>query len=467
MEHLKKISLPRYFRLVLFLIPFYLYESLFFSTGVFVIGFLVARHEEIEFRLNKLEWREFIFFTYMFHMLIGEREFAYVGLEPIFITEITIFILAVLYVHRLLRIRKLLLPYYLLVVIGLLFAVIYFPQSKISALRDSLMVVYAIWVPIVYNVFKDKDKYTLFFELLKVFIVIKTAHYLYRISLILLGVWFPTFEGFRFGVGYMIPSLVVISLVLPLKEISLKYKLLSLVMIMAVFTLFHRSIFLGIMIAFVLFFLIGSWKTQKSLLRYGSAGLAGIIVFILVYHNYTDFDMFTYLQKKASLDEGNISYRFIAWGKVLEKFWDNMFVGFGVGKPLFFVRNNVFYDTADLTYFQIRDAGGNAQPHNSYLNILARFGIFIFPIFVWAIAKPFIKALRFLPIRKFSLPIYNRYLLLVGFLILVYVFAFFNVVLESPHHSFPFWLAAGMVLGYRNHALEYSRVKLVKRDDSQ
>jgi len=31
---------------------------------------------------------------------------------------------------------------------------------------------------------------------------------------------------------------------------------------------------------------------------------------------------------------------------------------------------------------------------------------------------------------------------------IMYVLAFFNVVLEGPHHSFPFWLAIGMLLSY-------------------
>jgi hypothetical protein len=30
----------------------------------------------------------------------------------------------------------------------------------------------------------------------------------------------------------------------------------------------------------------------------------------------------------------------------------------------------------------------------------------------------------------------------------MYVWAFFNVVLEGPHHSFHFWLATGMILGF-------------------
>lgn len=454
----------RYVKTIFFLLPLFLYESAILSTGLIVVALIVADHEKIIDRLNNLDIREFIFFTYMFHMLLGERSFAYVGIEPIFITEMTIFVLGVLYVQKLITIKKLLIPYYLLIVIGLFFALIYFPAHKISALRDSLMLVYAIWVPIIYYVFNDKKKYTLFFELLKLFIVLNVIHYLYLIVLILLGFPVHVFEGFRFGVGYVLPSLIVVTLVLPLKEIDFKYKLLSLVMILAVFTLFHRSIFLGILVAFAVYFVIGSWRTQKTLIRYGTIGLIMLTAFVTIYISYTDFDLLGYLQRKASLDEGNINYRFISWGKVLEKFEEHYLLGYGVGKPLFFVRSNVFYNTADLSYFQIRDAGGNAQPHNSYLNILTRFGVFIFPLFLWALIKPLRRIEKILPIRNFSLPVYNRYLLLVGFLLFMYVFAFFNVVLEGPHHSFPFWLAVALVLGYHKNALSYRKVKLVRNN---
>ena len=451
-----------YLRIILFLGPFFLYESLLVSTGLFLLAFGIIKHEGIQKLINRLDIREFIFFTYMFHMLIGEREFAYVGVSPLFITEITIFILSVLYIQKLIKVKKLLLPYYLLVIIGLLFAIIYFPVNQISAIRDSFMLIYAIWVPIIYAVFNDKSKYTLFFELLKVFVVVKAAHYLYWVVLILLGLWFPTFEGFRFGVGFTLPSLLVLSLVIPLKEIDVKYKFLAFIMVFAVFTLFHRSIFLGIMIVYVAYLGLGTWKTQKGVLKYGSAALICLITFIFIYQYYTDFDMFTYLDRKTSTSEGNVSYRFIAWGILWEKFTDNFILGFGVGQPAFYEFGNKVFDPGNLSYFQIAEMGGNAQPHNSYLNILTRFGIFVFPIFLWGLIKPLLKVIDFFPIKKFSIPVYNRYLLLFGFLGVLYVFTFFNVALEGPHHSFPFWLTIAMVLGYDKHALQYPKVELRK-----
>src|SRR5690625_7589654 len=95
------------------------------------------------------------------------------------------------------------------------------------------MLVYALWVPIIYHVFQRKQHYEFFFQLLKIFIALKAAAYCYEAVMILLGQRAITFEGFRFGVGYIVPALVVISLFLPLRHISLPYKILSLLMLPA------------------------------------------------------------------------------------------------------------------------------------------------------------------------------------------------------------------------------------------
>ncbi|MEX0769235.1 MAG: hypothetical protein WD035_00780, partial [Balneolaceae bacterium] len=120
----------------------------------------------------------------------------------------------------------------------------------------------------------------------------------------------------------------------------------------------------------------------------------------------------------------------------------------------------------NLSYFDVRDLGGNAQPHNSYLNILTRFGVVIFPLFLYAVWKPFERFLVLLRQRKSRNINFNGLLLIAGLLVLMYVFAFFNVVLESPHHSFPFWLAVGLILNYgrkRNSMPE--KIRLSKAEE--
>lgn len=449
----------------IFLLPFFLYEDLILSACMFAIGFVVIQYEKINKAIAGLEWREYLFFIYMFHMLFGERDFAYVGLEPLFITEVVIFTLAVSYARELLKIRKTLFIYYLLVLIGLGFALVYFSENQLDAIRDSFMLVYAIWVPIVYNIFKNEEHYKIFFHLLKLFIVLKAAAYFYEAVMIMIGLKSISFEGFRFGVGYILPSMIVLTIFLPLRHIGFKYKLLALVMIPAVFTIFHRSIFLGIMLGLLLIFAIGTNYTRKKIVSYGAVSLVLLVSFLFYYNTVVDVDLFRILEVKTSLDEGNINYRFISWQHVLDEFYEHFLLGYGVGQPIMFSQNNIFYDTIELSYFQIRDLNGNSQPHNSYLNILARFGILIFPLFLYAVLQPLKRLPEYVRYKNNGYGnAYSKFLLLTGFLIVMYVLAFFNVVLEGPHHAFPFWLVIGMLLGFGragNFSKKYVRFKRI------
>lgn len=443
-----------------FLLPFFLYEDLTIALCMSVVGYLLMHYEKIDDALAKLEWREYVFFIYMFHMLFGEREFAYVGFEPLFITEIVIAFLVLYYAYELLRIRKILMIYYLIILTGLGFALVYFPANQLDAVRDSFMLVYAIWVPIVYHVFKKESHYDLFFLFLKLFIALKGIAYIYESIMIVIGLKTLSFEGFRFGVGYVLPSIIVLTIFLPLKEIGLRYKLAALLMIPAVFTLFHRSIFLGIILALLLIFIIGSNYTRKKIVTYGIVSLLLLIGFLFYYNMVVDVDIFRILEIKTSLDEGNINYRFISWQYVLQKFYEHFLLGFGVGQPVMFVQGNIFYDTIELSYFQIRDLSGNAQPHNSYLNILTRFGILIFPLFLYAIFQPFKKIPGYLRMHYAETRnAYSRFLLLIGYVVVMYVLAFFNVVLEGPHHAFAFWLSIGLILSY-GRAGNFSKTKI-------
>ncbi|MEX2411665.1 MAG: O-antigen ligase family protein [Candidatus Paceibacterota bacterium] len=414
-----------------------------------IVGVVLINIEKINRSFISLEWREYIFFIYAFHMLFGERHFGYVGFEPLFVTEIVIAILTISYANDLIKVRRVLFVYYLLVAIGLSFAFVYFFQYGLDAIRDSFMLLYAFWVPIIYHIFRSEKQYDLFFSLIKLFIVLKAIAYCYEAAMIIMGYQSITFEGFRFGVGYVMPSLIVIALFLPLKTIGWKYKILSLMMIPAVFTIFHRSIFLGIILAILVIFISGGVELKRTIIKYGVTSLIFLIGFLIYYNSIIDVNIFDVLEAKSSLDEGNINFRFISWQYVLDNFYDHFLLGYGVGRPIMYVYQNVFYPTIDLSYFEIRDLGGNAQPHNSYLNILARFGVLIFPIFLYAIFQPIFKFMKYINKKRVNgMEPYTRYLLLTGFLMIMYVLAFFNVVLEGPHHSFPFWMAIGMLLSF-------------------
>lgn len=433
-----------------FLSPLFLYEELVLSAMLAVVGIVLMSYEKISHQLIKLSWRELIFIVYMFHMLFGERSFAQVGMSPIFVTEIVLGILIFLYAKDLLKVRKVLLIYYLIVLVGVAYAVVYLFDYKLDAIRDSFMLIYALWVPLVYHIFRKKSLYDLFFNLLKLFIVLSAIHYIYEFVLILMDLRAITFEGFRFGIGYIMPSLIVIALFLPLKYIDWKYKILALIMVPAVFTAFHRSIFVGIFLAVLIITIIGNYQSRRNILVYGTVTVSVLIGFLVFYNTQVEVDLFRILETKSSLEEGNINYRILSWEHVMEKFYENLILGYGVGKPIMFMYQNVLYDTIHLTYFEIAQIPyANAQPHNSYLNILARFGMLIFPLFMIALFAPLFKIRHFIELKgQNGMQVYTRFLFLTGFLLFMYVFAFFNVVLEGPHHSFPFWLVIGMLLSF-------------------
>lgn len=451
---------------LIFLAPFFLYEDWVLATALLIVGSLLLSIEKINQSIIRLDWREYLFFIYAFHILFGERQFGYIGFEPLFITEIVIGILTLSYVKDLIQVRKVLFVYYLLVAIGVGFAMVYSFQYGLDAVRDSFMLLYAFWVPIVYHVFRSEKQYDLFFSLLKLFIVLKAIAYCYEAAMIIMGYQAITFEGFRFGVGYIMPAMIVIILFLPFKRIGWQYKVLSLLMIPAVFTVFHRSIFLGIMLGIIFIFIIGGVESKRNILKYGVTSLIFLMGFLIYYNSIIEVDIFDVLEAKASLDEGNINFRVLSWQYVLDNFYDHFLLGYGVGRPIMYVYQNVFYPTVDLSYFEIRDLDGNAQPHNSYLNILARFGIMIFPIFLYAIFQPIFRFMKYIHKKRVNgTEPYTRFLLLTGFLMSMYVLTFFNVVLEGPHHSFPFWLVIGMLLSYGRSGNFTPKVVKIKKPE--
>lgn len=460
----------KYYKILVLLLPFYLYNGLYWATLFSIISFFLIEYSEVKDQINNLDWREVIFFAYLIHLLFGERDFTYVGIGKLYITEITLAVLIFMYRKELFSLKKMLSVYYLLTIIAGIWAIAYLPFYKINALRDALMLGYVIWVPIVYTVFDKHKKFDLFIGLVKVLIVVKTIYYIHRILLIITGhmnLATTGLEGFRFGVGIIVPGLAVMMLLLPLKEYNWKYRICSLVLILATFTEFHRSMFLGIALAAIVFFIMGTAKTKKIMIMYGTIGAVLLVGFIIYYNTLIQVDIYTILQQKFSSGSANVNYRFMAWNQAITDFKNNPVLGYGLGKPLLLIISNKLYPVSNLSYWQIAAIpGGNAQPHNSYLNIFVRFGMFNFLIFLGGILYPLKKIGFMRKVKKLDMAMYNRYLLFLGFLIFMYTYAGFNVVLESPYHGVPFWISIGMVLRYSN-AGKLRLFKKVKINDQE
>lgn len=124
--------------------------------------------------------------------------------------------------------------------------------------------------------------------------------------------------------------------------------------------------------------------------------------------------------------ENNVIWRLLWWAKILNYSFSfpNFFIGKGLGINLA-ISDNIA--TLDNTL---------RSPHNFHLNIMARFGVLIFIIWIfWLIIlfKPLFK--KQLTGRKLAL----------GCILLAFIInASFDVFLEGPMGAFPFWTFIGL-----------------------
>ena len=117
-------------------------------------------------------------------------------------------------------------------------------------------------------------------------------------------------------------------------------------------------------------------------------------------------------------------------------------VGAGVGKAWFY---RALYSTG----FHYGDEREGLDPHNSYLNMLYRYGLIGLLLLLGSIAVVFSAAFRVLK-RENGDPFLEGLLMYCGYTVM---FAFFTVSLEGPAYSMPFWIALGAV---------YARAKMLE-----
>jgi len=140
----------------------------------------------------------------------------------------------------------------------------------------------------------------------------------------------------------------------------------------------------------------------------------------------------------------NNIWRILIWRRMLND-WQTKYplFGAGVGKPWFYP---ALYDTI----FHYGDPNEGLDPHNSYLNILNRYGaigLLLVLSLLGAVAWTVWRALR----MQYSVgdPLLEGLIL---FSVYTATFAFFTVSLEGPSYALPFWMSLG---------LTYSRARQV------
>ena len=126
--------------------------------------------------------------------------------------------------------------------------------------------------------------------------------------------------------------------------------------------------------------------------------------------------------------ENNITWRLVWWAKI---------INFGFTPKGFFIGRGLGMSLADADGIISTD-DELRSPHNFHLNIMARFGVLIFIVWLYwlvLLLRPLFKKL--LTGRKLAL----------GCILFAFIInASFDVFLEGPMGAFPFWTFVGLFL---------------------
>lgn len=145
----------------------------------------------------------------------------------------------------------------------------------------------------------------------------------------------------------------------------------------------------------------------------------------------------------------NNIWRVLVWRRMLADLHEggamHALAGAGVGKPWFY---RALYQSS----FHYGDDREGLDPHNSYLNMLYRYGIVGFALLLAAIGGTLHSAYRALRMAGGD-RLLEALLLYFGYTLF---FAFFTVSLEGPAYSMPFWMTLGLI---------YARAMQLRKDE--
>lgn len=127
-------------------------------------------------------------------------------------------------------------------------------------------------------------------------------------------------------------------------------------------------------------------------------------------------------------DDPNAQFRFLAWAEAFGRFSNNPLLGEGYGVPFAFERSE-----------------GDARPHNTYLTVLYKMGLFgLLPLII-LLARFYYRGLHTLRRWRHHSEALYLYALLLGHAAMS-IFGLLNLLLESPHLASLYWLLIGVGL---------------------
>ena len=373
---------------------------------------------------------------------------------------------------------------YLLIGLALGQLLLNFGEYKLDAVRDSVIILYAIFAVVMFNTLPD----------LKITVedwlgyMLKFLRYLpiYYLTLtivkrLLPGALYVPSLGFDLlyvkpgdiGVHIAFVGIAFFLGIFSFRSILAKnIFLVSLVSMVLYCAAYNRAGFLSFAVAFGLMLLI---KREWRYIKYAGATVVVAVLVLVILSNSSYSKEENFQGRSLSVDQittnfesilqigeldleldmenqklpdptlANIAWRLIWWMKIVKYTFFGEYFWFGKGVGINLADSDGIHGTEGLR-----------SPHNGHLTILARYGVVGFLLWVtWLVSCVVYCLSQIRRLGRFKMiNDQNTLLLLFCYWVAFLVNASFDVFLEGPMGGIPFWMITGLLL------LKIKRVKL-------
>ena len=389
---------------------------------------------------------KYTFLSFIFLNCIFYRDFSYVSLGGVYITELYLVISAVFFSLIIFLRREVFLSREsLLWLLFFIWSSVLLFQDNGSLLefkaREYATIVYSVFFLITIIILNSEKSCldTVFIICVAAFI---SMLYIFMKSILGLGYGETTTESvIRYG-NYEFVGIILLYSIFLEKILNHKVRVFNLLIVIAcvfvvVFFIVHRSASLALIVSSVVlyFFRKNDLKSQKKKfylfcvvfslgLMFVFSGVAQQVIARTV--NMFSFDV---------VNDPNVSWRILVWLKVFQSmgFWEWVHgVGWGYKFPEFMMGERSY------------SVDGLVGIHNSIIFVFFHTGLIGVGLVLALIYKVYSKAIKLLNSHQGS-PLWGLTLSLLSAHIGVLVFSLFNVVLEGPYMSIIFWIYLGLI----------------------
>ena len=331
-------------------------------------------------------------------------------------------------------------------VIFLFNPVIYKKNDYIYNCILSLLVIFFAYAILSILIFKDFYGYlrnsVLVYSIFSFFLGIRlfdVLSHIGKLDIFFLSALFPSPEFYRTSYSVLIP--------LYLSRYSKTFKTMILLIIIGI--MFVVKLYYGgsTSIAIILFIVFITMLNKRNITITVCLSIVLVILFSIYIKPYLELLLKDGILMRHIMEmdafftfDGNATTRFFLWSYVFyEVFLENIF-GIGLGTPLFsvdFIYNHLqMWDPFKNDEYVVYTLGS----HNSFLTVLARFGVIglmPFIILYWKLIRDFIN-------EKYNIG-RNRVFFFYYAFFIVTANSLLNVVLESPLQASLYWITLGLL----------------------